>query len=136
MENVKQKRKKLGGYEGEKIECVLREPGIIFDGKSDDGSGSRTGRRCIGILCAALDVYSICGTASLYCDSAACEGRMVGRAPASCGCSLVNSFYHSVCDALQCGDSTGNGLETEILPLPDALYERIVTAEENLKKIV
>ena len=56
MENVKQKRKKLGGYEGEKIECVLREPGIIFDGKSDDGSGSRTGRRCIGILCAALDV--------------------------------------------------------------------------------
>ena len=30
-------------------------------------------------------------------------------APASCGCSLVNSFYHSVCDALQCGDSTGNG---------------------------
>lgn len=28
------------------------------------------------------------------------------------------------------------GLETEILPLPDALYERIVTAEENLKKIV
>ena len=48
-------------------------------------------------------------TASLYCDSAACEGRMVGRAPASCGCSLVNSFYHSVCDALQCGDSTGNG---------------------------
>ena len=109
MENVKQKRKKLGGYEGEKIECVLREPGIVFDGKSDDGSGSRTGRRCIGILCAALDVYSICGTASLYCDSAACEGRMVGRAPASCGCSLVNSFYHSVCDALQCGDSTGNG---------------------------
>ena len=105
MENVKQKRKKLGGYEGEKIECVLREPGIIFDGKSDDGSGSRTGRRCIGILCAALDVYSICGTASLYCDSAACEGRMVGRAPASCGCSLVNSFYHSVCDA-------GTALET------------------------
>ena len=56
MENVKQKRKKLGGYEGEKIECVLRESGIIFDGKSDDGSGSRTGRRCIGILCAALNV--------------------------------------------------------------------------------
>lgn len=31
---------------------------------------------------------------------------------------------------------TEYGLETEILPLPDALYERIVTAEENLKKIV
>ena len=31
---------------------------------------------------------------------------------------------------------TEYGLETVILPLPDALYERIVTAEENLKKIV
>lgn len=31
---------------------------------------------------------------------------------------------------------TEYGLETEILPLPDSLYERIVTAEENLKKIV
>ena len=31
---------------------------------------------------------------------------------------------------------TEYGLETEILPLPDALYERIVTAEENLQKIV
>ena len=31
---------------------------------------------------------------------------------------------------------TEYGLETEILPLPDALYERIVTAEENLKRIV
>ncbi len=31
---------------------------------------------------------------------------------------------------------TEYGLETEILPLPDALYDRIVTAEENLKKIV
>lgn len=31
---------------------------------------------------------------------------------------------------------TEYGLETEILPLPDALYERIVMAEENLKKIV
>ena len=82
MENVKQKRKKLGGYEGEKIECVLREPGIIFDGKSDDGSGSRTGRRCIGILCAALDVYSTCVTGSLYCGSSDCDGRMLGSAPA------------------------------------------------------
>ncbi len=31
---------------------------------------------------------------------------------------------------------TEYGLETEILPLPDALYDRIVTAEENLRKIV
>ena len=31
---------------------------------------------------------------------------------------------------------TEYGLKQEILPLPDALYERIVTAEENLKKIV
>ena len=31
---------------------------------------------------------------------------------------------------------TVNGLETEILPLPEALYERIVFAEENLKKII
>lgn len=31
---------------------------------------------------------------------------------------------------------TEYGLETEILPLSDALYDRIVTAEENLKKIV
>ncbi len=30
---------------------------------------------------------------------------------------------------------TSHGLETEILPLPDALYERIVTAQENLKAI-
>ena len=31
---------------------------------------------------------------------------------------------------------TVNGLETEILPLPEALYDRIVFAEENLKKII
>ena len=31
---------------------------------------------------------------------------------------------------------TENGLETEILPLPDALHARIRTAAENLKKIV
>ena len=30
---------------------------------------------------------------------------------------------------------TVHGLETEILPLPDALYERIVTAQENLKAV-
>ena len=30
---------------------------------------------------------------------------------------------------------TSHGLETEILPLPDALYERIVTAQENLKAV-
>ena len=31
---------------------------------------------------------------------------------------------------------TPYGLETEILPLPEALYERIVTAQEHLKTIV
>lgn len=31
---------------------------------------------------------------------------------------------------------TRYGLETEILPLPDTLYERIVIAQDNLKKIV
>ena len=31
---------------------------------------------------------------------------------------------------------TRHGLETEILPLPDALYERIVTAQDNLRKII
>lgn len=31
---------------------------------------------------------------------------------------------------------TRYGLETEILPLPDALYDRIVTAQEHLKEII
>ena len=31
---------------------------------------------------------------------------------------------------------TEHGLETEVLALPDALYERIVFAAENLAKIV
>lgn len=31
---------------------------------------------------------------------------------------------------------TAHGLETEVLPLPEALYERIVTAQDNLKQIV
>jgi len=31
---------------------------------------------------------------------------------------------------------TPYGLETEVLPLPDSLYERIVTAQDNLKAIV
>lgn len=31
---------------------------------------------------------------------------------------------------------TACGLETEVLPLPESLYERIVTAQDNLKKIV
>lgn len=31
---------------------------------------------------------------------------------------------------------TKYGLETEILPLPDALYERIVTAQDHLKEII
>ena len=30
---------------------------------------------------------------------------------------------------------TEHGLEPEILPLPDALFERIVTAADNLKAI-
>lgn len=48
-----------------------------------------------------------------------------------CGSVFMGGIYMGVKNRY-----TSNGLETEILPLPDALYERIVLAEENLKKIV
>lgn len=48
-----------------------------------------------------------------------------------CGSVFLGGIYMGVKNRY-----TEHGLETEILPLPDALYERIVLAEENLKKIV
>ena len=48
-----------------------------------------------------------------------------------CGSVFLGGIYMGVKNRY-----TPYGLETEILPLPDALYERIVTAQDNLKKIV
>ena len=48
-----------------------------------------------------------------------------------CGSVFMGGIYMGVKNRY-----TANGLETEILPLPEALYERIVFAEENLKKII
>lgn len=48
-----------------------------------------------------------------------------------CGSVYLGGIYMGVKNRY-----TENGLETEILPLPDALYDRIVFAEENLKKII
>ena len=48
-----------------------------------------------------------------------------------CGSVFLGGIYMGVKNRF-----TENGLETEILPLPDALHDRIRTAAENLKKIV
>lgn len=48
-----------------------------------------------------------------------------------CGSVFLGGIYMGVKNRY-----TAHGLETEILPLPDALYERIVTAQEHLKQIV
>lgn len=48
-----------------------------------------------------------------------------------CGSVFMGGIYMGVKNRY-----TENGLETELLALPDALYDRIVFAEENLKKIV
>ncbi|MBQ7796063.1 MAG: lactate dehydrogenase [Lachnospiraceae bacterium] len=48
-----------------------------------------------------------------------------------CGSVFMGGIYMGVKNRY-----TADGLETEILPLPEALYDRIVFAEENLKKIV
>ena len=48
-----------------------------------------------------------------------------------CGSVFLGGIYMGVKNRF-----TENGLETEILPLPDALHARIRTAAENLKKIV
>lgn len=47
-----------------------------------------------------------------------------------CGSVFMGGIYMGVKNRY-----TRNGLETEILPLPDALYERILLAEETLKSI-
>lgn len=48
-----------------------------------------------------------------------------------CGSVFMGGIYMGVKNRY-----TEHGLETELLALPDALYDRIVFAEENLKKIV
>lgn len=48
-----------------------------------------------------------------------------------CGSVFLGGIYMGVKNRY-----TAYGLETELLPLPEALYERIVTAQENLKQIV
>lgn len=48
-----------------------------------------------------------------------------------CGSVFLGGVYMGVKNRY-----TPYGLETEILPLPEALYERILAAEANLKKIV
>ncbi len=48
-----------------------------------------------------------------------------------CGSVFMGGIYMGVKNRY-----TANGLETEVLALPDALYDRIVFAEENLKKII
>lgn len=48
-----------------------------------------------------------------------------------CGSVFLGGVYMGVKNRY-----TAHGLETEILPLPEALYERIVAAQENLKKII
>lgn len=48
-----------------------------------------------------------------------------------CGSVFLGGIYMGVKNRF-----TENGLETEILPLPNALHDRIRTAAENLKKIV
>lgn len=48
-----------------------------------------------------------------------------------CGSVFLGGIYMGVKNRY-----TANGLEAEILPLPDALYDRIVFAEENLKAII
>lgn len=48
-----------------------------------------------------------------------------------CGSVFLGGIYMGVKNRY-----TPYGLETEILPLPEALYERIVTAQEHLKAIV
>lgn len=48
-----------------------------------------------------------------------------------CGSVFLGGIYMGVKNRY-----TPYGLETEILPLPEPLYERILTAQENLKKII
>ena len=52
------------------------------------------------------------------------KADQIGMLATIMNCLYVSEMFRSV------------GLETEILPLPEALYERIVFAEENLKKII
>lgn len=64
-------------------------------------------------------------------SSGAISILMALRGQWHCGSVFLGGIYMGVKNRY-----TENGLETEILPLPDALYHRIVFAEENLKKII
>ena len=64
-------------------------------------------------------------------SSGAISILMCQRGQWHCGSVFMGGIYMGVKNRY-----TANGLETEILPLPDALNERIVFAEENLKKII
>lgn len=64
-------------------------------------------------------------------SSGAISILMALRGDWHCGSVFLGGIYMGVKNRY-----TENGLETEILPLPDALYDRIVFAEENLKKII
>ena len=56
---------------------------------------------------------------------------MTLRKQGHCGSVFLGGVYMGVKNRY-----TEHGLETEALALPDALYERIVFAAENLAKIV
>lgn len=64
-------------------------------------------------------------------SSGAISILMALRGDWHCGSVFLGGVYMGVKNRY-----TENGLEAEILPLPDALYDRIVFAEENLKKII
>lgn len=64
-------------------------------------------------------------------SSGAISILMALRGQWHCGSVFLGGIYMGVKNRY-----TENGLETEVLPLPDALYERIVFAQDNLKKIV
>lgn len=64
-------------------------------------------------------------------SSGAISILMALRGQWHCGSVFLGGIYMGVKNRF-----TENGLETEVLPLPEKLYERIVFAAENLKQIV
>ncbi len=68
--------------------------------------GSREHRWLSSSTCMAL--YSICGTAALYCGDAACQGGMVGIPSAACGPPLDPGHGGSLCRHLRGRRDGGN----------------------------
>ncbi len=64
-------------------------------------------------------------------SSGAISILMCMRGEWHCGSVFLGGIYMGVKNRY-----TEHGLETELLALPDALYDRIVFAEENLKKVI